>query len=222
MVCSGFLSIVGAMLCATCLVVKAWSQDASLPVLTGLSFTTTTRHYHPGDPLNVGLIGTQDQVIALMKAAGWQPADPVTMRTSAHIIRSVAFRRAYLTAPVSPLFYLGRRQDLAFEKQVGASARQRHHVRFWKARDEADGTSLWLGDATFDRSVGFTHRGAVTHHIDGDIDQERNYMMDDLGQTKLLSSLATVPGQGPRKARNGGGDFYWTDGNVALGVIKAP
>ena len=163
----------------------------------------------------------KEQIITLMKAAGWQPADPVTIRSSARILRSVAFRRAYLTAPVSALYYQGRRQDLAFEKEVGASARQRHHVRFWKVRDEAAGASLWLGDATYDRSVGFTRRGAVTHHIDGNVDQERNYLMDDLGQTRLLS-ISTWPGQGPRKARNGGGDLYWTDGNVALGVIKAP
>ena len=62
-------------------------------------------------------------MLCAMHAAGWQPADPVTLRSSVKIIGSVVLDRPYLEAPVSPLFYENRRQDLAFEKPSGRSAR---------------------------------------------------------------------------------------------------
>jgi len=90
-----------------------------------------------------------------MPAAGWYPADPVTLRSSIEIAGSVLLDRPYRAAPVSPLFYLDRREDLAFEKPDGNSADQRHHVRFWKVLDQGEEKRpVWLGAVTFDRSVG--------------------------------------------------------------------
>ncbi len=186
-----------------------------------IGLVTTTKHHKPGDPINVALVGSQDEIIAVMKAAGWQVPVPVTLRSSVKIVGSVALRHTYYSAPVSTLFYEGRKQDLAFEKEVGKSARQRHHVRFWKLQgDGPDGRALWAGAATFDRGVGFSHRnGAVTHHINGDVDAERGYLMDDLNKTLRLTALYMVPGHGALRAKNGGGDVYWTDGNVEVAVI---
>jgi hypothetical protein len=43
-----------------------------------------------------------------MHAAGWYPADPVTLKSSLEIVASVALDRPYNRAPVSPLLYAGR------------------------------------------------------------------------------------------------------------------
>ena len=88
-----------------------------------------------------------------MHAAGWFPADPITLRSSIGIIGSVLLHRPDNDAPVSPLFYQGRQEDLAFEKPVGSSADQRHHVRFWKSW-KRERPPVWLGSVTFDRGVG--------------------------------------------------------------------
>ncbi len=90
--------------------------------------------------------------------------------------------RAYRDAPVSPLFYLGRREDLAFEKPAGKSADRRHHVRFWKVLDKGEEQRpVWLGAVTFDKGVGVSHfTGAITHHIDADIDAERDGLVADI------------------------------------------
>ncbi len=190
--------------------------------LAQLPLVTATKRHKPGDPINVGLVGSKDEIIAVMKAAGWQLPVPVTLKSSAKIVGSVALRRSYLTAPVSTLFYQGRKQDLAFELQMGKSASRRHHVRFWKLRDDGpDGRALWLGAATFDKGVGFSHRnGAVTHHISGDVDAERSFLMSELNKTLRLAALVTVKGQGPAKGRNGGGDNWLTDGDVVVAVIS--
>jgi hypothetical protein len=198
-------------------------QAAITQELAPLPMVVTTKHHKPGDLVNVGLVGSKDEITAVMKAAGWTVPVPVTLKSSFKIAGSVMLRHTYYTAPVSALFYEGRRQDLAFEKEVGRSASHRHHVRFWKLRDDGpDGRPLWIGAATFDRGVGFSHRnGAVTHHINGDVDAERNFLMGELNKTSLLMGVYTVQGAGPVKGRNGGGDVYFSDGDVEVAVIAA-
>ena len=56
-----------------------------------------------------------------MKAAAWYPANPMTLRSSMEIAGSVLLDMPYRDAPVSRLYYEGRRQELAFE-EPGAEA----------------------------------------------------------------------------------------------------
>ncbi|MCA0010533.1 LssY C-terminal domain-containing protein [Mesorhizobium sp. B292B1B] len=177
----------------------------------------------PGDPINVGLIGTQKEVVHAFAVAGWDTADAVTLRTAIDIGESVLFSRPYPDAPVSRLLFEGRAQDLAFEKPVGVSADRRHHVRFWQTDATGDdGRPLWLGSASFDRGVGLSHdTGAITHHIGPDIDAERDFLIRDLTTAGMLVSTSDLEGIGATThGRNGGGDPYFTDGKAVLGVLK--
>jgi hypothetical protein len=202
-----------------------WTHYEHQKRLAGLSMVTLTAQGIPGDPINVGLVGDTADVLCAMHAAGWYPADPVTLRSSIEIVGSVLLDRPYRDAPVSNLYYLGRAEDLAFEKPVGGSADHRHHVRFWKVLDKGDeGRPVWLGDATFDRSVGISgYTGAITHHIGADIDAERKALADDLEAVGLVEAKYQVTGIGPTVAgRNGGGDLYYTDGEVwILRLVEA-
>ncbi len=196
-----------------------WTHYDHQRGLAELPMATSTAQGIPGDPINVGLIGNQTDVLRAMLAAGWAPADPITLRSSIEIAGSVLLDRPYRNAPVSNLYYLGRREDLAFEKPDGRSADRRHHVRLWKVLDSGDeGRPVWLGDATFDRGVGLSHyTGAVTHHIDPDIDAERERFAADLEAAGMVEARYQVTGVGPTIAgRNGEGDRYYTDGEVWL------
>jgi hypothetical protein len=211
------------VLLAYLIVPAIWSHYDHEPGLRELNPRTATREGIPGDPLNVGVVGTQSDLVSAMRAAGWSPADPITLRTSIEITESVLFDRPDPYAPVSNLYYDGRRQDLAFEKQVGRSAEQRHHVRFWRVLEAGkEGRPVWLGAATFDRGVGFSrYTGQMTHHIKGDVDAERDRLMADLTRAGMLSVLFRVSGIGPTlRARNGGGDLFYTDGDIVVGVLN--
>ena len=195
----------------------AWKHHELQPGLAIRAMVTTTKQGIPGDAMNVGLVGSRDDLLQAMHAAGWYPADPVTMRSSIGIVGSVLLNRPYNAAPVSSLYYDGRREDLAFEKPVGASAKARNHVRFWLALDEgAEGRPVWLGAATFDRGVGVSHlTGQVTHHIAPDIDTVRGLLAADLEQAGMVQAIYQVSGIGPTlEGRNGGGDRYFTDGEI--------
>ena len=195
----------------------AWTHREHQPQLAALPMVTRTAQGIPGDPLNVGLVGNREDVVLAMHEAGWFPADPVTLRTSIEIAGSVVLDRPYRHAPVSPLYFKGRMQDLAFEKPSGTSADRRHHVRFWLTLHKGEeGRPVWLGAVTFDRSVGFSHyTGAITHHIAPDVDAERDQLINDLVSAKLVEAVYQVTGVGPTlNGRNGGGDRYFTDGEI--------
>lgn len=215
------LTLLGIVLFYTALAYLAlpalWSHYEHQRGLANLPMVTRTAQDIPGDPINVGLIGDKRDVLCAMQAAGWYPADRVTARSSIEIAGSVLLDRPYARAPVSPLFYLGRAEDLAFEKPVGDSADRRHHVRFWLVLEQGqEKRPVWLGAATFDRGVGVSHyTGAITHHISGDIDAERSLLATDLEDAGMVDAKYQVTGIGVTlTGRNGGGDSYYTDGEV--------
>jgi hypothetical protein len=219
------LAVTAYSLVAYLLLPTFWTHYEHQKRLAGLPMVTRTAQGIPGDPINVGLIGDDKDVLCAMQAAGWYPADPVTLRSSIEIVGSVLLDRPYRAAPVSSLYYLGRREDLAFEKPDGGSADHRHHVRFWKVLEKgAEDRPVWLGDATFDRSVGISnYTGAITHHIAADIDSERTVLAGDLEAVGMVDAKYQVTGIGPTVAgRNGGGDVYYTDGEIwILRLVEA-
>jgi len=183
---------------------------------------TQTAQGIPGDPLNVGVVGSREDVVLAMHAAGWFPADPITLRTSLEIVGSVLLDRPYRDAPVSRLFYQGRPEDLAYEKEEGRSADRRHHVRFWRVQDSGtEGRPVWLGAATFDARVEMSrYTGQITHRIAPAIDTERDGLIRDLTCSGMAQTLYQVSGIGPTlNGRNGGGDPYYTDGEIWLAVL---
>jgi hypothetical protein len=201
-----------------------WGHYEHRRGLQGRPMVTHTKLGIPGDPINFGLVGEEAEVLCAFRAAGWDAATPVTIASSVKIVGSVALRRAYPAAPVSALYYEGRPEDLAFEQAAGASAQTRHHVRFWRTStptQSGDARPLWLASASFDKGVGVSHYTfRVTHHIDADLDAERKYVSDALAKTGLVKLVYDVTGIGPTlTGRNGGGDPYFTDGEVAIETL---
>ena len=213
----GVLAVYGLL--AYIVLPAAWTHHQHQKGLAGRPMVTQTAQGIPGDALNVGLVGSRGDVVRAMHAAGWYPADPVTLRTSIEIVGSVLLDRAYRNAPVSPLYYDGRKEDLAFEKPDGKSADRRHHVRLWLVLEKGEeGRPVWLGATTFDRGVGLSrYTGQVTHHIAADIDAERDLLVADLNRAGMVTAIYQVTGVGPTlNGRNGEGDLYYTDGEIRI------
>jgi len=202
-----------------------WTHYEHQKGLANLPMVTRTAQGIPGDPMNVGLIGDISDVVCAMHQAGWYPADPITLKSSIEIVGSVLLDRPYRDAPVSNLYHQGRREDLAFELPIGGSADKRNHVRYWKVLDEGEEKRpVWLGAATEDRGIGVSHyTGAVTHHISPDLDAERGLLTTELENAGMVDAKYQVTGIGPTmNGRNGGGDPYYTDGEVwVLRLVEA-
>ncbi|MBF4573256.1 LssY C-terminal domain-containing protein [Herbiconiux sp. VKM Ac-1786] len=180
-----------------------------------------------GDPVNLGLLGAEEQLHTAMRAAGWTRADDLSLRSGLRIVRSTVLRRSYDEAPVSPLMLFGRNQDFAYQQEVKGNPSKRHHVRFWRCPDDwllpGGHSTDWLAAGTYDRAVGFSlFTLQVTHKIDENTDVERDHIVATIEQSvpaaeiDLLKDFATG-----YHSRNGGGDAIVTDGDLPVIDLRA-
>ncbi|HKI61646.1 MAG TPA: LssY C-terminal domain-containing protein [Mariprofundaceae bacterium] len=201
-----------------------WQEFETLPQarLDSLPKITYNAEGVPGDPLNIVLVGSRTQLVRAMLAIGWQPADPITFKSSIEIVESILLHRPDPDAPVSNLYVFNRKQDLAFEHEVGESANKRWHVRLWQSEPSGlHGIPVWIGSVTFDIGSGLSHRtGQIIHHIDPDIDAMRDRLIESLAKAGLIRSLRATTGIGARRSGlNANGDPYYTDGMMLIGVL---
>ena len=219
------VTLLACYLIGAYLVMPLWwkSYEHRHPALDEIPGITQTTVGIPADPLNVAVIGTKTELIRTLLAAGWFPADPLSLESSLKIAADTVMRRPYKDAPVSSLYLFGRKEDLAFEKPVGDDPRRRNHVRFWHGeKPDADGRPVWLGAATYDQGVGLSHTtGEVTHHIASDIDTERDRLISDLeGTGRVDESFRIADFHKVREGKNGGGDPWHTDGDLRVCVLR--
>jgi hypothetical protein len=178
----------------------------------------------PGDPINVVLIGSKDDMLRIMKAAQWTEAAGLGVRADLKIAVDSVLNRPDPNAPVSSLYLFGRKEDLAFEQEVGDNPRHRHHVRFWLAPNvDPSGRPIWVGSAVYDEHVGISRTtGQITHVTAPNVDAERDYLFQCLAKTNDLAEQYAVDDfHKIREGKNGGGDPWRTDGRLFVGVIKA-
>jgi hypothetical protein len=203
---------------------QAWLRYSRRhPAIDDIPGITHTADGIPGDPINVALIGTERDVKKIMVKARWYPADPLTFKSCLEIAEASVLKRPYDAAPVSSLYFFGRKEDLAFEQPTGNDPRQRHHVRYWKSdKFDPDGRPMWFGSAVFDQRVGLSRdTGQITHVTAPDVDLERDFLFHDLEATgDLAETYVEVGFHKVLSGRNGGGDPWHTDGNLDVGVIK--
>ena len=204
--------------------------DLKLPVFTQAMVDRVPRRVtdadgNPGDNTNFVVIGAEKNVIDTFTAAGWVKVDPDTMSAVLDGLVAVLSKQAYLTLPMSILTLYNRPQDygLAHAEPIQVVA-QRHHLRLWKAPFQVEGQELWVGAATHD--IGFERDNRpgkkITHKIDPNIDDEREYVGRSLDETGLVAKLSYItPSQPSRDARTATGAGFHSDGRVLV-VHLAP
>ena len=175
----------------------------------------------PGDPLNLVLVGSADEIRRVFLAAGWSEAESKSDKSIWRTVRAVAANVGYGSAPVSQLYLYGRPEDLAFEKMLNTFTK-RHHLRLWRSpKTTADGREIWLGGATHD--TGFDiHPGVVSHAIDPDLDAERAKVGADLMVTGRVAAEQLVARPNPlSQGLTATGATWRTDGRL-LGIDLKP
>lgn len=194
----------------------------------------------PGDPVNLVLIGTRQQLQAAFATAGWSEADRLCLTSSWHMVRAFVFNSPYATAPFSTLYLFGRGQDLGFQKAIDNSPRKRHHIRFWASSltgaEATVGTAgfwlntdrpahhervLWVGAGTKDTGLSLTKLTfQITHATDSDTNAERDYIIAELTQNRVVVDVNTYrSGQRlPTERVN----HYITDGEVTVASLAPP
>lgn len=208
------LGILFVLFAALLAVIRFYPYSYAFPAYPKV---THTKSGALGDPINLVFVGTQDQISHSFRQAGWLIPDPITAQTSARIAVDSLAHRSYPTAPVSPLYVFGRVQDLAFEKPT-TDVQNRGHIRLWKTSTLLGGQPVWVGAATYDSGIELSSTTHFpTHHIAPAVDLERNTVGSDLAKTGLVREEVDAAFTAPiLSARNGGGDYYESDGDVLV------
>jgi hypothetical protein len=188
----------------------------------------------PGDPVNLALVGTLDQLRTAFAALGWSEADRLGLTSSWRMTRAFVLNSPYPTAPFSTLYLFGRGQDIGFQKTIDNSPRKRHHIRFWALglttaqrtwgsgnfwlntdRPPVNENVLWVGAGTRDTGLSFTRLTfQVTHATDSDANAERDYIIGELVRHLIVEEVTAVQSgqQLPAEHVN----HYVTDGEITL------
>jgi hypothetical protein len=171
----------------------------------------------PSDLTNLMFIGTDQQLEAAFRAAGWTTAAARDNASTMETARAIIENRGYHEAPVSLLLLDGQPPDLVFQKQTNTFA-MRHHIRIWKRPDLVNGQPVWVGAATHDIGIDFsaeTH--TFVHKIDSNIDLERAKVANDLAFSGYLHTFSLAPRFNvPKNISNATGDALNTDEKVAV------
>lgn len=174
-----------------------------------------------GDPLNLVVIGNTEDVFHAFIRSGWDETETVHAISGWKMALSFLFGGEYRYSPVSALYVYGRSQDIALQK-IRESIHERNHLRLWMAPIRYEGKPVWIGQISRDIGVRWTlkSKGLLTHKIDPDVDEARDYLCQNLWYSQGLVKFAFVEGAGaapisePRQ--NLMGDPYFTDGHRSV------
>lgn len=181
--------------------------------------TTNKSGKGQGDPLNLVVIGEPLNLYYAFMRAGWDETETIYAGSLLKTTKSFIFGGRYRYSPVSALYVYGRGQDVALQK-ARDTIHERNHLRLWLTPLRLNGKAVWVGQISRDIGVRFTRKTITTHKIDPDVDEARNYLLQNLWYSQVLAQYSYVAGVGaaaydePRG--NLTGDPYFTDGLRAV------
>ena len=189
------------------------------------SATTNKKGTGHGDPVNLVVIAAFDVLLAAF-AGRWNETETITAATCWKTARAFLLGSEYRYSPVSPLFLFGRSQDFALQR-ARKSINERLHLRLWQTPLRVRETPVWVGQVSRDIGVRFTTKtwNLTTHRVDPDVDESRDYVVEDLLEAQRIDEVGYVDGVGactpaePR--RNLTGDPYFSDGRRAVIRLSA-
>lgn len=186
--------------------------------------TTNKRGSREGDPVNLVVVGEFATVVSAF-GARWDETEAITLASCWRTVRAFLTGWEYRYSPVSGLFLYGRSQDFALQR-VRQSINERLHLRLWATPLRYQGLPVFVGQISRDIGVRFTWKtwNLTTHRVDPNVDEARDYVLEDLIQAGRLELAGYADGVGPcgpdSPRRNLTGDPYFTDGKRAVLVLS--
>ena len=178
---------------------------------------TTTAAGQDADLVNLVLIGSQNQIEFSFAVAGWHTSD----RNSFHAFlrESAAFLTSsnYSTMPVSRQFLNGQAQDSSWQKSLNSYSKRRH-LRLWGQPFSLLGQQVWLGAQSRETGAALSLRNhKFIHHIDRDLDEAVNMLVQDLALSGCVESVHLLPRPTlPHNMLNATGDEMHTNGTLTV------
>ncbi len=177
-----------------------------------------------GDPLNIVVIGREEAIWPAFISRGWDETEVIYGASVGRTIMSSIFGKRYRYSPVSPLYVYGRPQDVALQK-ARQTIDERNHLRLWLSPMRFKGMPVYIGQISRDIGVKMTSKSPTftTHEIDPDVDEARDYLIQDLLESQKVAKIGFVDGVGKTNPDNPRYNLtdspYWTDGLRTVFVL---
>ncbi len=177
------------------------------------------------DPLNIIVVGPEEEIWAAFISRGWDEAEVMYGASLGRTIASSVFGRRYRYSPMSALYFYGRPQDVGLQK-ARQTVDERNHLRLWLSPMRYQGMPVYIGQISRDIGVKLTTKSPTltTHEIDPDVDEARDYLIQDLLESQKVAKLGFVGGVGKAEPENPRYNLtdspYWTDGLRVVFVLS--
>jgi len=179
---------------------------------------------NPGDLVNFVIVGSQEQVTNALKTAGWLQADKNNKDAVVSALVATLQKNSYMTVPMSILYLFGRPQDFGYERTDPVLvAAQRHHFRIWNGPMSTPQQTIWVGAGTHDIGIEKDQRSAnaITHKIDQDVDNERDFIGATLTQAGQVQAMEYMTRSHPiTSTKTATGGEIKSDGRVLVIILK--
>ena len=186
-----------------------------------LPWRVTTGKGVDADLLNLVFIGSEEQVKAAFREAGWHNADPASRHTYLKNFYALLNNSGYAEQPMMTFYLNGKPEDMNWQKSLNSYGR-RDHLRIWEWTSEESGERMWISSSTHDTGavLSVKYKGFV-HHISPDIDDERSTVIRNLNFAGCVKSVNYVSNpEMPASAHNATGDVMVTDKSVAVIALQ--
>lgn len=151
-----------------------------------------------GDPLNIVVMGEIENFLPYFLERGWEVSEDIYISSVFREIVAFVSGGRYNYAPVSALYLFGRRQDLALQKPR-ENIYSRNHLRLWLSPYKYEGNPVWIGQISRDIGVSFSTKNwwLSNHDIDRQVDEARNFLVQDMMMSGGVERFGYVRGMEP-------------------------
>lgn len=150
-----------------------------------------------GDPVNLVVVGHGQDALSAFIRAGWRETE-IQKGQTWKTLASYLNRSRYDYAPMSTLWLYKRGQDAGFQKPR-ETPHERNHFRLWLTPWRFKGQEVWIGAISRDIGLRYTFKSPymfITHKIDSDVDETREYFLEDLLAVDAVEMVGYVKGVG--------------------------
>jgi hypothetical protein len=150
-----------------------------------------------GDPVNLVVVGTAEDALSAFIRAGWRETE-IQKGQVFKTLKAYLNRAPYDYAPMSTLWLFNRPQDAGYQKPR-ETPHERNHFRLWLTPWRYQGQPVWIGAISRDIGLRYTVKSPflfITHKIDSDVDETREYLLEDLMEVKAVKKAGYAKGVG--------------------------
>ncbi len=177
------------------------------------------------DPLNFVVVGEPDVIFGAFTRQGWDVTETINVSSVWKTAKAFFTHNRLRTSPMSALYFYKRSQDIGLQK-ARSTIHERNHLRLWLTPYVYQGKTIWIGAVSRDIGSYFTWKTQwkTAHAIDPDIDEARNYLIQDMIFSQSLKEVGMIkggiiPADRDEPHVNFMGQPWWTNGGRAVFIF---